>query len=231
MNYDSLTYKLNTIFANGNQSFFTSFSSDKGNAVEAIEKRFSELSDKRLKLNRSDDFFKEARFVDKTYDIKVDVKIISLEKNLRTIYNYIKNNNYILNKKLYFTIAIAALEDILINGSESVFVLSVFGIRLREEDIGYLLEDTFEPLMELYKENDNDNSMSIIEISILDILKNHKELIETMNSQLDKGILLSWANRLPDKIMYDNDITFDDISNCLHLADIATLDIKLYELH
>lgn len=222
MNYDSLTYKLNTIFANGNQSFFTSFSSDKASATEAIEKRFTELSDKRLKFNKSDDFFKGAKHVDKNYDIKVDLKIISLEKNFRTIYNYIKTHKDIVNKKLYFVMASAIVEDILINGSESAFVLNVFGIQFREEDIWYIVEDTFEPLNRMYLEDE-------IQVATLDILLNHNELIEIMNSQLDKGILLSWSNRLPDKIMYDDTITFEELSNYLHLADIATLDIKLYE--
>ena len=224
MNYDSLTYKLNAIFASGNQSFFTSFSSDKGNATDAIEKRFTELSDKRIKFNRSDDFFKDARFIDKHYDIKMDVKIVSLEKTFRAIHNYIKSSKDIVNKKLYFTMCSAIVEDILINGSESAFVLSVFGIQFREEDMWYLIEDTFEPLCKIYLEED-------IEISTLDILLNHKELIEIVNSQLDKGILLNWTNRLPDKIMYDKNINFEELSSYLHLADIAILDIKLYEQH
>lgn len=224
MNYDSLTYKLNSIFSNGNQSFFTSFSSDKGAAVEAVEKRFTELKDRRVKFNKSDDFFKDSKHVDKNYDIKMDVKIISLEKNFRTIYNYIKNNDNIVDKKLYFIMSSAIVEDILINGSESPFVINVFGIQFRDEDIGYLLDDTFESLSRLYIEEE-------IEIAILNILKNHTELIEIVNSQLDKGILLNWPNRLPDKIIYDENITFEELYNYLHLADISILDIKLYELN
>lgn len=221
MNYKTLVQKVNEMFRNGNESFFTSYVSDKNNAIEAIERKFSELRDTRVRLDK--DEFRDLYKIDSTYDIALDLKILSLEKNTRNIYRYIKNNNNINSKMLYFTIALAAVEDILVNGCESVFALNVFGIDVRNEDILYIAEEIFEPLSEIYDIQD-------VAVATLDIIINHRHLIEIINSQLEKGILLSWCNRLPDKIIYDNNVDFINVENYIQMADIATIDIKLYEM-
>lgn len=222
MNYKTLVQKVSEMFKNGNESFFTSYVSDKNNAIEAIEKKFSELRDTKVRIE-CDNFLNSSKF-NTTYDIALDLKTMSLENSTRKIYRYIKNNTEINSKMLYFTIALAAVEDILINSCDSVFAINVFGIDIRNEDMLAIAEEIFEPLSEMYDIDD-------IAIATVDMICNHRALMEIINSQLDKGILLSWCNRLPDKIMFDNNVDFSNVEQYIQMADITTIDIKLYEMN
>ena len=62
------------------------------------------------------------------------------------------------------------------------------------------------------------------------MLVNHRELIEIINARSERdGILLNWSNRIPDRLLLDNSMNFSDIKNILHMSDIITYSIKLYE--
>ena len=69
-----------------------------------------------------------------------------------------------------------------------------------------------------------------MEVVVVDMLVNHKDLIEILNTKCERdGILLNWVNKIPDRLIMDTSMNFKDIKNILHMSDIITYNIKLYE--
>jgi hypothetical protein len=80
-----------------------------------------------------------------------------------------------------------------------------------------------EPLNKMFNEFD-------MEVVVIDMLVNHKDLIEILNTKCERdGILLNWVNKIPDRLIMDSSMNFKDIKNILHMSDIITYNIKLYE--
>ncbi len=69
-----------------------------------------------------------------------------------------------------------------------------------------------------------------MEIVVIDMLVNHRDLIEIINTKSERdGILLNWVNKIPDRLILDYSMDFNDIKKVLHMSDIITYNIKLYE--
>ena len=157
------------------------------------------------------------------FSIDVDIKISNIEKTLSSVYEYIHNNDLIVSKKMYFLISMCALEDILIQGQDSSFSINVFGLENEVKNSSYIVRDILEPLIGLFKKTD-------MEIVVIDMLVNHRDLIEIINTKSERdGILLNWVNKIPDRLILDYSMDFNDIKKVLHMSDIITYNIKLYE--
>lgn len=203
-------------------SYFTSNYNNKNELLDHIYRKHSELSEiKQLEETKEDIYnYKKAR---RYFSIDIDIRISNIERTLNNIYDYISGNKSIINKKMYFLIAMCALEDILIQGQESSFSINVFGLETEVKNSSYIVRDILEPLIGVFKKND-------IEYVVIDMLVSHRELIEIINARSERdGILLNWSNRIPDRLLLDNSMNFSDIKNILHMSDIITYSIKLYE--
>lgn len=203
-------------------SYFTNNYSNKNELLDHIYKKHSELTTiKEIEENKHMIY----NYKEKTrhFSIDVDIKISNIEKTLSSVYEYIHNNNSIVSKKMYFLISMCALEDILIQGQDSSFSINVFGLENEVKNSSYIVRDILEPLFGLFKKTD-------MEVVVIDMLVNHRDLIEIINTKSERdGILLNWVNKIPDRLILDCSMDFNDIKKVLHMSDIITYNIKLYE--
>ena len=203
-------------------SYFTNNYSNKNELLDHIYKKHSELTTiKEIEENKHMIYnYKEKS---RHFSIDVDIKLSNIEKTLSSVYEYIHNNNSIVSKKMYFLISMCALEDILIQGQDSSFSINVFGLENEVKNSSYIVRDVLEPLIGLFKKTD-------MEIVVIDMLVNHRDLIEIINTKSERdGILLNWVNKIPDRLILDYSMDFNDIKKVLHMSDIITYNIKLYE--
>lgn len=214
--------KLQNIMRLIEPSYFTNNYNNRDELLDHIYRKHTELVEiKDMEEKRQQIFYENS--IAKHFSIDIDIRISNLEKTLLNIYDYVLNNNSIVEKKMYFLIAMCALEDILIQGQESSFSINLFGLESEVKNSSYIVNDILEPLNKMFNELD-------MEVVVVDMLVNHKDLIEILNTKCERdGILLNWVNKIPDRLIMDTSMNFKDIKNILHMSDIITYNIKLYE--
>lgn len=214
--------KLQNIIRLIEPSYFTNNYNNRDELLDHIYRKHTELVEiKDMEEKRQQIFYENS--IAKHFSIDIDIRISNLEKTLLNIYDYVLNNNSIVEKKMYFLIAMCALEDILIQGQESSFSINLFGLESEVKNSSYIVNDILEPLNKMFNELD-------MEVVVVDMLVNHKDLIEILNTKCERdGILLNWVNKIPDRLIMDTSMNFKDIKNILHMSDIITYNIKLYE--
>ncbi len=214
--------KLQNIMRLIEPSYFTNNYNNKDELLDHVYRKHTELVEIKDMEEKRQQIFYENSIV-KHFNIDIDIRVSNLEKTLLNIYEYILNNNSIVEKKMYFLIAMCALEDILIQGQESSFSINLFGLESEVKNSSYIVNDILEPLNKMFNEFD-------MEVVVVDMLVNHKDLIEILNTKCERdGILLNWVNKIPDRLIMDTSMNFKDIKNILHMSDIITYNIKLYE--
>ncbi len=214
--------KLQNIMRLIEPSYFTNNYNNKDELLDHVYRKHTELVEIKDMEEKRQQIFYENSIV-KHFNIDIDIRVSNLEKTLLNIYEYILNNNSIVEKKMYFLIAMCALEDILIQGQESSFSINLFGLESKVKNSSYIVNDVLEPISKLFNEFD-------MEVVVVDMLVNHKDLIEILNTKCERdGILLNWVNKIPDRLIMDTSMNFKDIKNILHMSDIITYNIKLYE--
>lgn len=214
--------KLQNIMRLIEPSYFTNNYNNQDELLDHVYRKHTELVEIKDMEEKRQQIFYENNIV-KHFSIDIDIRVSNLEKTLLNIYEYILNNNSIVEKKMYFLIAMCALEDILIQGQESSFSINLFGLESEVKNSSYIVNDILEPLNKMFNEFD-------MEVVVVDMLVNHKELIEILNTKCERdGILLNWVNKIPDRLIMDTSMNFKDIKNILHMSDIITYNIKLYE--
>lgn len=214
--------KLQNIMRLIEPSYFTNNYNNRDELLDHIYRKHTELVEIKDMEEKRQQIFYENSIV-KHFSIDIDIRISNLEKTLLNIYEYVLNNNSIVEKKMYFLIAMCALEDILIQGQESSFSINLFGLESEVKNSSYIVNDMLEPLNKMFNEFD-------MEVVVIDMLVNHKDLIEILNTKCERdGILLNWVNKIPDRLIMDSSMNFKDIKNILHMSDIITYNIKLYE--
>lgn len=214
--------KLQNIMRLIEPSYFTNNYNNQDELLDHVYRKHTELVEiKDMEEKRQQIFYENS--IIKHFNIDIDIRVSNLEKTLLNIYEYILNNNSIVEKKMYFLIAMCALEDILIQGQESSFSINLFGLESEVKNSSYIVNDILEPLNKMFNEFD-------MEVVVVDMLVNHKDLIEILNTKCERdGILLNWVNKIPDRLIMDTSMNFKDIKNILHMSDIITYNIKLYE--
>ena len=214
--------KLQNIMRLIEPSYFTNNYNNQDELLDHVYRKHTELVEiKDMEEKRQQIFYENS--IIKHFSIDIDIRVSNLEKTLLNIYEYILNNNCIVEKKMYFLIAMCALEDILIQGQESSFSINLFGLESEVKNSSYIVNDILEPLNKMFNEFD-------MEVVVIDMLVNHKDLIEILNTKCERdGILLNWVNKIPDRLIMDTSMNFKDIKNILHMSDIITYNIKLYE--
>lgn len=214
--------KLQNIMRLIEPSYFTNNYNNRDELLDHIYRKHTELVEiKDMEEKRQQIFYENS--IAKHFSIDIDIRISNLEKTLLNIYDYVLNNNSIVEKKMYFLIAMCALEDILIQGQESSFSINLFGLESEVKNSSYIVNDILEPLNKMFNELD-------MEVVVVDMLVNHKDLIEILNTKCERdGILLNWVNKIPDRLIMDTSMNFKDIKNILHMSDIITYNIRLYE--
>ncbi len=214
--------KLQNIMRLIEPSYFTNNYNNQDELLDHVYRKHTELVEIKDMEEKRQQIFYENSIV-KHFNIDIDIRVSNLEKTLLNIYEYILNNNSIVEKKMYFLIAMCALEDILIQGQESSFSINLFGLESEVKNSSYIVNDILEPLNKMFNEFD-------MEVVVVDMLVNHKDLIEILNTKCERdGILLNWVNKIPDRLIMDTSMNFKDIKNILHMSDIITYNIKLYE--
>lgn len=214
--------KLQNIMRLIEPSYFTNNYNNQDELLDHVYRKHTELVEIKDMEEKRQQIFYENSIV-KHFNIDIDIRVSNLEKTLLNIYEYILNNNSIVEKKMYFLIAMCALEDILIQGQESSFSINLFGLESEVKNSSYIVNDILEPLNKMFNEFD-------MEVVVIDMLVNHKDLIEILNTKCERdGILLNWVNKIPDRLIMDTSMNFKDIKNILHMSDIITYNIKLYE--
>ncbi len=214
--------KLQNIMRLIEPSYFTNNYNNKDELLDHVYRKHTELIEiKDIEEKRQQIFYENS--IIKHFSIDVDIRVSNIEKTLLNIYEYILTNNSIVEKKMYFLVAMCALEDILIQGQESSFSINLFGLESEVKNSSYIVNDILEPLNKMFNEFD-------MEVVVIDMLVNHKDLIEILNTKCERdGILLNWVNKIPDRLIMDTSMNFKDIKNILHMSDIITYNIKLYE--
>lgn len=214
--------KLQNIMRLIEPSYFTNNYNNQDELLDHVYRKHTELVEIKDMEEKRQQIFYENSIV-KHFSIDIDIRVSNLEKTLLNIYEYILSNNCIIEKKMYFLIAMCALEDILIQGQESSFSINLFGLESEVKNSSYIVNDILEPLNKMFNEFD-------MEVVVIDMLVNHKDLIEILNTKCERdGILLNWVNKIPDRLIMDTSMNFKDIKNILHMSDIITYNIKLYE--
>jgi hypothetical protein len=105
--------KLQNIMRLIEPSYFTNNYNNRDELLDHIYRKHTELVEiKDMEEKRQQIFYENS--IAKHFSIDIDIRISNLEKTLLNIYDYVLNNNSIVEKKMYFLIAMCALEDILI---------------------------------------------------------------------------------------------------------------------